>query len=212
MLCESILADPVMGIPSVTCQMPEPSCASTPRTTFAIEGSTITSRVPSEVLTFGRMSGCASIPRASPITGMMVARTIPFDSTKACVSTVSLWFQPLLELSADRVSHGTIVWAARLRDIRQTAVPIAARSIFDITERFIFPPPISNRTAGRERSRPPWCSPRQLKDLGAGVGHRYFEWCGHSNRRCDPQGVQPAFLRPPLAALQCDRDTGRINQ
>ena len=64
--------------PSVTCQMPEPSCASTPRTTSAIDGSTITSRVPRAVFTFGKISGCASIPRASPITGIMVARTMPF--------------------------------------------------------------------------------------------------------------------------------------
>src|ERR1700730_13259642 len=79
----------VTGTPNVTCQMPDPSCASTPRTISAIDGSTSTSRVPLAVFTFGRMSGCASIPRASPMTGMVVARTMPFVAIDACVSCVS---------------------------------------------------------------------------------------------------------------------------
>src|SRR5882724_550242 len=78
-----------------------------------MEGNTMTSCVvPSLSLTFGRISGCASTPRASPNTGMMVARTIPFDSTAAWVSTFSFGFQPLLELSAERVSQGTIAVSA----------------------------------------------------------------------------------------------------
>ena len=49
------------------------------------------------------------MPRASPITGIMVARTIPLEPTDAWVRTASCEFQPLLELSAERVSHGTMV-------------------------------------------------------------------------------------------------------
>jgi hypothetical protein len=46
---------------------------------------------------------------------MIVVRTIPFDKTEVCVSWVSWKFQPLLELSAARVSQGTIVdWAMQL--------------------------------------------------------------------------------------------------
>ena len=92
--------------------MPDPSCAATPRTTSAIDGSTSTSRVPSSVLTFGRISGCASMPRASPITGMIVVRVIPLVATDACVSCLSRGFQPLLELSAERVSQGSVVVCA----------------------------------------------------------------------------------------------------
>ena len=86
-----------------------PDARPTPRTTSAIDGSTITSRIPRAVFTFGNTSGCASIPRASPATGIIVARTIPFVSTEACVNRNSREFQPLLELSPERVSHGTIV-------------------------------------------------------------------------------------------------------
>src|SRR5215472_11975785 len=99
-------ADPVTGTPSVTCQMPDPSCASTPRTMLAIDGSTNTSRVPRAVFTSGKISGCASMPRASPITGMIVARVMPLVATDVCVSCISCEFQPLRELSADRVNQG----------------------------------------------------------------------------------------------------------
>src|SRR5271165_5855289 len=107
-----MLWDPVTGTPNVTCQMADPSCASTPRTMSAIDGSTSTSRVPSAVFTFGRMSGCASMPRASPTTGMIVARVMPLVATDACVSCLSRGFQPLLELSAERVNQGSMVVCA----------------------------------------------------------------------------------------------------
>src|SRR6266702_955043 len=63
-------------------------------------------------LDVSRTRGCASMPRASPKTGMMVARTIPFVPTEAWVRTFSSGFQPLLELSKDRVSHGTMAVSA----------------------------------------------------------------------------------------------------
>src|SRR6516162_10012156 len=118
MVLESILQDPVIGTPNVTCQMADPSCASTPRTMSAIDGSTSTSRVPSVVFTFGRMSGCASMPRASPMTGMIVARVMPLLATDACVSCLSRGFQPLLELSADRVNQGSMVVCAAEVSVR----------------------------------------------------------------------------------------------
>ena len=49
------------------------------------------------------------MPRASPMTGMIVARMMPLVATDACVSCVSCGFQPLLELSAERVNHGSMV-------------------------------------------------------------------------------------------------------
>src|ERR1700730_9927359 len=104
---------PSIGLPSVTVHKSAPERASTPLTTFAMEGRTMTSCVvPSLSFTFGTISGCASMPRASPNTGMMVARTIPFDSTDAWVSTFSFGFQPLLELSADRVNQGAMAVSA----------------------------------------------------------------------------------------------------
>ena len=96
-------------VPSVTCHNPAPDRASTPRTIFAMDGSTMTSCVePFGSFTCGKMSGCASMPRASPRTGIIVKRTIPFVPTDACVSCVSCEFHPLLALSADRVSQGAI--------------------------------------------------------------------------------------------------------
>jgi hypothetical protein len=56
MFFESIWVDPFINVPKLVCQMPDPSCPSTPRTTFAMDGSTITSRFPRPVGTFGRMS------------------------------------------------------------------------------------------------------------------------------------------------------------
>jgi hypothetical protein len=53
--------------------------------------------------------GCASIPRASPTTAMMVVRTIPSVRTDLRERSVSWGFQPLLELSADRVSQAAMV-------------------------------------------------------------------------------------------------------
>ena len=81
-------------------------------------------RIPSLVpIRFGRMlqspfaflRGAAAIMAAdlaaSPTSGIIVARTIPFVSTAACVNCVSCEFHPLLELSAERVSHGAMLCA-----------------------------------------------------------------------------------------------------
>ena len=122
---------PTIGVPSVGSffQSSTPVCASTARTTFAIDGSTMTSCFePSGSFTLGRMSGCASIPRASPYTGMMVARTIPFAVTLAWVSSVSCGFHPLRALSADRVSQGTIDCAEAPAGARNPANNIAQRA------------------------------------------------------------------------------------
>jgi hypothetical protein len=79
-----------------------------------MDGSTMTSCVePLGSFTCGKMSGCASIPRASPKTGIVVKRVIPFFLTDACVSCVSRAFHPLLALSAERVSQGAIFCAAK---------------------------------------------------------------------------------------------------
>ena len=57
--------------------MPEPSCASTPRTTSAMDGSTITSRVPRVGFTFGGMSGCASRSDWGPVCSVTQLLRLP---------------------------------------------------------------------------------------------------------------------------------------
>jgi hypothetical protein len=74
-----------------------------------MDGRTMTScGDPFGSLTCGKMSGWASIPRASPKTGIVVKRMIPFVLTNACVSFVSYAFHLRLALSAERVSQGAI--------------------------------------------------------------------------------------------------------
>src|ERR1700729_2514491 len=102
---------PVMGVPmGGVCHSPAPVVASTPRTTFAIEGRIMTlCVVPSASVTPGRMRGCDSTPRASPMTGMVVMYLMPWALTLAWVSTVSCWFHPERWLSHARVRSGAMV-------------------------------------------------------------------------------------------------------
>src|SRR5882724_13132709 len=119
-----------------------------------MEGNTMTSCVvPSLSLTLGRISGCASTPRASPNTGMMVARTIPFDSTEAWVSTFSFGFQPLLELSADRVNQGTMGACAHVCEPISADARMSRHEKRHFMRRYCFPKAVYRNLAPRAAGR-----------------------------------------------------------